>query len=849
MEEKNNKRKIGLAVLVLAVVLTQAPIASGASASFNNDPQDLKTLKGFNYSLNPGCSECWANSVTAEIGDVVSFRIYYHNTSGNTAANTKVRIIPGVSADGQTVTVTGRLWADDTASVVDTVPVTLSGDGSISFLDHLSTFWYPNRSQTAQPLPGGQDGSEVATSDGLNIGNITPGWGTTGFVVARFWVVGPLGDPPAAVTLSATDITRESATLRGQANPNGDSTGVWFEWGKSSSNLNRATPFESIGSGVDFEIFSFPLAGLEPNTTYFYRAAAASELGSDRGEIKTFTTGIGAGSPSVNTLSASDIGRTNVRLLGEVVPQGDSTKVWFEWGKSSSNLNRETSDQVFSGSGLVDFSTSVSDLDPDTTYFYQAVARNSFGTARGGIRSFATGRDGIRELPSVTTFSATGIDNESVRLRGEVNPRGDSTRAWFEWGRSSSNLNRETSEQSVGSENRSIEFSSSAFGLDPNTTYYFRAVARNSFGTVRGETRGFDTLRAKTLDLSSVRVLSATSITAISANIRGEVNPNGSATTAFFEWGANPNNLINRTGVVSVGSGSGPINVSSLIAGLNPNTVYYYRVIAESSAGRSVSSIESFRTNTLASVPLPSFAQPVATQIVRVFERAAETPSEGVVQLNLEADKSEAKGSRITYTVAYENLDNVNLRDATLEVRLSDKLDFEDASYSVDEIRDNTLVFKLGTIKSRQNGEIEIETSAEDLEEGDKITVTASLNYLDRNNIKRIVSATDTTEITKDDLTGGLTANTVDALRDFFANPILWILVGLTFFYLIYRFLTSRRQVFQPSGEYPPGAGPTAVAYPPPSPPGPATGGPGAPMYSAPPQAPPPRPPEGPPFG
>ncbi|MBI2506967.1 MAG: fibronectin type III domain-containing protein, partial [Candidatus Colwellbacteria bacterium] len=794
------------------------------------------------------------DSVTAEIGDTVSFRIYYHNTSGVTAANTRVRIIPSVSADGQTVTVTGRLWADDTASVVDTIPITLTGGGEITFLDHIATFWYPNRSQTAQPLPGGQDGSEVATANGLNIGNIAPGWGTTGFVVARFRVWGflspPPGDPPTTVTLSATDVSRTGATLRGQVNPNGQFTDAWFEWGKSSSNLDRETPSEFIGSGTDFRDFSSSITGLDSNTTYFYRTAAASELGFVRGEIKSFTTSAQGGSPAINTLSATDIGRNSARFRGEVSPQGDSTRVWFEWGKSSSNLNRETSDQSFSGSGVSEFSSSVSDLDSDTTYYYQAIARNSFGTVRGGIRSFTTNRDGVRDLPSVTTFSATGIDNESARLRGEVNPKGDSTRVWFEWGRSSSNLNRETSDQSIGSDNRFTEFSSSISGLDPNTTYYFRGVARNSFGTVRGEIRSFDTLRSRTtLELSSIRTLPANSITSISANIRGEVNPRGSVTTAFFEWGSNPNNLVNRTGAVSVGSGNNPVNITSLVAGLNFNTTYYYRVVADNNAGRSVSSIESFRTNTFVPVSTSpaSVVTPVVTQIVRVLERgAAEAPKEGRATLTLEADTSEVRGGRITYIVSYENLTNTTFRDALIEVQLPRKLNFEDASPSVDEVRDNTLVFELDTVRGKGGGEIEIETSSEDLETGDKITVTASLNYTDSNDTKQIVSVSETTEITEEDLAGGLTATIGDGLKDFFGNPIFWLLAGFAFIYLIYHFLTTRRH----PPTYPMAGETTGSPYPsaPPVPLGQDIS-PTPPVHSTFPQTPSVRAPEGPPFG
>ena len=740
MKKFHNMRVAVAALAVMVTFSTFAPylIPTAQAAAFNQGSQPYETLRGYNFSELGSCTTCWQdNNVNAKIGDIVTFRVFYRNTSNETAEKTRVQITPSVSSDGRIATVTGRVWADNAGTITDTVTVNVSSGQKITRLDHVATFWYDGF-QNQMSLLGGQSQSQVLSSSGLDVGSTLLGLANARFVVARFEVKG--------------------------------------------------------------------------------------------------TTEEAGNAPLVNTLSATDIGRTSALLRGEANPRNNSTETWFEWGTSSSNLNRETSRQsIGSGSNFSSFSRQVSDLNSDTTYFFRAVARNSFGTTKGDVRSFVTTRDGVaREVPLVNTFTATGIDRESARLRGEANPRGDSTRVWFEWGRSSSNLNRETSDQSVGGGNSFIDFSSSISGLDPDTTYYFRAVARNSFGTVRGDIRSFDTTRDRAaVERPSVRALPAVNITTSSASIRGEVNPNGSATTAFFEWGTDPNNLSIRTGNLSVGSGNSFTGISSFLTGLNSNTTYYYRVVAENREGRSVSSIENFRTNTFVSPP------PVITKVIRVFEKEAAVPAEEVIKLKLEMDKSELSEDRITYVVTWENLTKRTLRDASIEVRLPEELEFDDASRSVDEIRDNTLIFRLGTIRGGERGEIEIETSVEKLEAGDVITTTATLSYIDTNNVRYIVAVEDKSEITAEDLAGGgLTATILDALKDFFTNPIFWILIALLLLYLIYRFLTARRE----PPMYPPtGGGPAVVAYPP-------TGGPGAQMYSAPPPA-PPRAPEPPPFG
>jgi uncharacterized repeat protein (TIGR03803 family) len=73
--------------------------------------------------------------------------------------------------------------------------------------------------------------------------------------------------------------------------------------------------------------------------------------------------------------------------------------------------------------------------------------------------------------------------------------------------------------------------------------------------------------------------LAASLISASGATLNGTINPNGTATTAAFEYGTDP--LLATSTVVSAGTtstGGSPENVSAAITGLTEGTTYYFRV-------------------------------------------------------------------------------------------------------------------------------------------------------------------------------------------------------------------------------------------------------------------------------
>jgi hypothetical protein len=110
--------------------------------------------------------------------------------------------------------------------------------------------------------------------------------------------------------------------------------------------------------------------------------------------------------------------------------------------------------------------------------------------------------------------------------------------------------------------------------------------------------------------LPVVTTLAASSVTTTSATLNGTVNPNGLATTYYFQWGTTTA-YGNNTTVTSAGSGSTSQNVSAGISGLANNTLYHFRITATNSDGTSYGSDLTFTTSCPAAGPAGPITGPV----------------------------------------------------------------------------------------------------------------------------------------------------------------------------------------------------------------------------------------------
>jgi len=300
--------------------------------------------------------------------------------------------------------------------------------------------------------------------------------------------------------------------------------------------------------------------------------------------------------PIATSVAATSINGNNATLNGTVNPNGLPTRAWFEYGTDPGLPTPSSSPYQDAGNGLVaqPISTGLSVLTPGTTYYFRVCAENSEGYSEGQIMSFTTASPA--SPPAVTTIAATSVGATGATLNGSVIPNGLETDAWFEWGTDPALAGYSTTGmQAVGSGTTSQTINHALTGLATGTTYYYRVAAGNKAGTSKGAIMSFLPGAAPT-----VTTLVATAVGATSATLNGNVNPNGLATDAWFEWGTSASLVTyNTSSPEALGAGTDTLPVMATLSGLSPVTTYYYRVAASNSTGQADGSIASFTTASL----------------------------------------------------------------------------------------------------------------------------------------------------------------------------------------------------------------------------------------------------------
>ena len=225
----------------------------------------------------------------------------------------------------------------------------------------------------------------------------------------------------------------------------------------------------------------------------------------------------------------------------------------------------------------------------------QDVRRASFAGTLALILGLLVTAGAVAAGPSATTGPTTAVGPTSATVTGSVDPAGQATTWYVEYGKSTS-YGSKTSSVSAGSGSGATNVSAGLTGLDSGTTYHYRVVATNAGGTDHGSDAVFTTTVPPVATTGS-----ASSVTATSATLNATVDPNGRDTTYYFEYGSS-SSYGTKTLSKCAGSSTSPQSESASITGLQAGRTYHFRVVATSDAGTSDGKDATFATSGAPSV-------------------------------------------------------------------------------------------------------------------------------------------------------------------------------------------------------------------------------------------------------
>jgi len=197
--------------------------------------------------------------------------------------------------------------------------------------------------------------------------------------------------------------------------------------------------------------------------------------------------------------------------------------------------------------------------------------------------------------PVAVTGPATSVGARSAVVGGRVDPGGEATSWYIEYGPSPS-YGLRTAARSAGNGTAPVDVSEQLRDLDTGVTYHYRVVATNGAGSSRGADLTFTTL-----GVPEVVTASASAIAPNAATLGGSVDPNGRSTGWWIEYGTSTKYGA-RTDTRSAGSGTKPVPVSIRVGGLRAGETYHFRLVASNDLGTVRGADRSFRTDSAPAV-------------------------------------------------------------------------------------------------------------------------------------------------------------------------------------------------------------------------------------------------------
>lgn len=296
--------------------------------------------------------------------------------------------------------------------------------------------------------------------------------------------------------------------------------------------------------------------------------------------------------PSVTTINPTSITTNTAVLGGNITKDGGATvteRGLYIGLNSDPVLGGEKKKYLLGDNNP--FSGKIGDLQLNTTYYVKAYAINEKGVGYGNLVSFTT----LAALATITTNPITIITKSSSQSGGNITNDGGAsiTARGVCW----STFQNPTIEnnKTIDGTGKGI-FSSTITGLKAYTTYYVRAYATNSIGTIYGQEISFKTISDSPPTVTSHGGI-ADFISSTCAYVGGKVVDDVALqiTEQGIYYGTSNNPEISGI-LIKLENIASDKSFGIDLTKLSPNTVYYVRAYAKNVNGIGFGSTLSFTT-------------------------------------------------------------------------------------------------------------------------------------------------------------------------------------------------------------------------------------------------------------
>lgn len=405
--------------------------------------------------------------------------------------------------------------------------------------------------------------------------------------------------------LPATAITYTEATVNANITNTGLSTkletGIILSTSLNATDLtyNNAKSQTVKSTLTTSGKISMTFSNLTVGTKYYYVSYAKNEAGTSYSPVCSFST-LDYSAPTVDQtcVAASSVGVDVATISGNVLADGGITTLekGFVFNTSNTNLDyRNSGSLTFKSSETVKgiYSYVITELKPNTKYFYRAYSITAIGISYGPICDFTT-IDYSAPKVNTACIDPTDIKTTSAKIYGDVTDDGGdlNLEKGFVYGTSSTlTYTKGGTNTLVSSGIGKGAFSFVISNLAVSTTYFYKTYAINTTGNIAfGPVCNFSTIDY-TAPKVNIVCIDPTDITKTSAKIYGDVTDDGGDVNLEkgFVYGTSSTLTYTKGGTNTlVSSGIGKGAFSFVISNLAVGTTYFYKTYAINATGNTV---------------------------------------------------------------------------------------------------------------------------------------------------------------------------------------------------------------------------------------------------------------------